>query len=161
MAEQGGGLSQQETELYRLWVEERLTQAQLAAHFGVTQPAISARLKIIRGKLPSVEDRLAETQLKLFELYEDSIRRLTELANMEGAPVTVGKNGDILYDPEIKRDGEGAVVRDYSGRMQAIKLAGEQARELRKMLGIDAAEKVELSGSVRYELVGIDPEDLK
>jgi hypothetical protein len=74
---------------------------------------------------------------------------------LNGAPVTAGKDGTVVYDPE-----GGTVVRDYAARMNALNLAIKADAELRKLTGADAASKTEITGSVRYEVVGVSTEDL-
>jgi hypothetical protein len=52
------------------------------------------------------------------------------------------------------------VVRDYSGRLNALKTAAMIDAQMAKRFGLDAPEKRELSGQVRYEIVGVDDDDL-
>lgn len=142
-------LGEREAEIYRLTVVNRLTQKQIGERLGIHQPRVSALLASARAKLPPVD--LAAIRSEALELHNDVIRRAYEIAEMAGAPVFVGKDGDVAIDP----DG-GAVVRDYAGRLKALELALKADAERRKLLGADAASKQEVSGQVRYELVGVD-----
>lgn len=142
-------LSEREAEVYRLAVVNRLTQTQIGERIGVSQERVSQILKDAREKLPPVD--LEAIRRESLELHLDTLRAALELAEMDGAPVTSGKDGDIVRDPE-----DNTVVRDYSGRVAARKLALEADREIRKLLGLDAATKIEQSGSVRYEVAGVD-----
>lgn len=147
------GLSEREEEIYRLTVVNRLTQREIGERMGIAQPAVSLILKAARGKLPPPD--LGKIRDEALALHMRTQRMALELAEMNGAPVTAGKDGDIVRDPE-----NNAVVRDYAGRVAALKLALEADREIRKLMGADAATKTEVSGGVRHEVVGIDPKDL-
>jgi len=149
------GLSDREAEIYRLRVVNRLTEREIGERFGITQPRVSQILTEIRRLLPTPD--LAAVRAEALALHEQVQRMALELAEMEGAPVTAGKDGVIVRDPE---NGD-AVVRDYAGRINALKLALEADREIRRLLGADAASKVESTATVKYELAGIDPEALK
>ncbi len=147
------GLTEREAEIYRLTVVNRLAQSEIAARLNISQPRVSQILADARRKLPPPD--LSAIRDEALELQLDVIRRAYLLAEMNGAPVTAGKDGEIVVDPET-----GEVVRDYALRTQALALALKADAERRKLLGLDAASKVEHSGAVRYEVVGVDPADL-
>lgn len=147
------GLSEREGEVYRLTVVNRLTQREIAERMGVSQPRVSQILADARAKLPPVD--LAAVRQEALELHLDVIRRAYLLAEMNGAPVTAGKDGGVVYDPE-----DNSIVRDYTLRMNALALALKADEQRRKLLGADAATKTEVTGSVRYEVIGVDTEDL-
>lgn len=153
------GLTEREAEVYRLTVVNRLTQREIGERLGITQPAVSMILKAAREKIPPPD--LNAIRQEAAERHLDVIRRAAELMEMEGAPVTAGKDGGVVYDPvRTDADGKPLVVRDYAGRVQAAKLLLEADRELRKLFGVDAATKQEITGGVRHELVGVDPNEL-
>jgi hypothetical protein len=85
------------------------------------------------------------------ELHWRTQRAALELAEMRGAPVTAGKDGDVVLDPE-----DATVVRDYSLRLAALEQARKADVEIRKLHGLDAATKVDVTGAVRYEVAGVD-----
>lgn len=147
------GLSEREAEVYRLTVVNRLTQREIAERIGVHQTTVGKILADARAKLPPVD--LAAIRAEALALHEDVIRKAYALAELRGAPVTAGKDGDVVRDPE-----DNSVVRDYGGRMAALALALKADEQRRKLLGADAATKTEVTGSVRYEVVGVDTEDL-
>lgn len=147
------GLTEREAEIYELTVVNKLTQSAIAERLGISQPRVSQILSEARAKLPPVD--LAAIRAEAVALYDRVQREALKLAEMEGAPVTSGKDGDIVRDPE-----GGAVVRDYGGRVKALQLALQAAEDRRKLLGADAATKQEVSSTVKYEIVGgagIDP----
>lgn len=147
------GLTEREAEVYKLTVVNRLTQREIAERFDISQPAVSAILAKARAKLPPPD--LGAIRQEAIALYEAVQREAWNLAGMEGAPVTAGKDGDLVLDPKT-----GEHVRDYQGRIMALRLALAAGEDLRKLMGADAATKTEVTGSVRYEVVGVNPEDL-
>lgn len=143
------GLTEREAEIYRLTVVNQLTQSKIAERFGISQSAVSQILSNARAKLPPVD--LDAIRRQSLELHLDTMRAALELAEMPGAPVTAGKDGDLVLDPAT-----GAYVRDYSLRLAARETARKADAEIRKLYGLDAATKTEVSGSVRYEVAGVD-----
>jgi len=143
------GLTERESEIYRLTVVNRLTQREIGERLGISQQAVSVDLAQARAKLPPVDfDAIRREALAL---HLDTMRAALELAEMNGEPVTAGKDGEIVYDPET-----GKPVRNYTLRIAARKLALEAGEHIRKLYGLDAPSKIEQSGSVRYEVAGVD-----
>ena len=60
--------------------------------------------------------------------------------------VVTGPDGKPLLDDEIK--------------LRAVDRYLRTRESFRKLLGVDKPAKVEMSGAVRYEVVGVDPADL-
>lgn len=145
------GLSETEAEVYRLRVVARLTQREIAERVGLSQQRVSQMLAGVQFPKPDL-NAIREESAELHRLVQ---KKAFELLEMEAAPLTAGKDGGVVYDPE-----SGVVVRDYGGRVQAAKLLLEADRELRKLFGVDAATKQEITGGVRHEVVGVDPSEL-
>jgi transcriptional regulator with XRE-family HTH domain len=145
-------LDEDEQEIYRLSVVNRLTQRRIAERLGISQQRVSQVLAKAREKLPPID--LDDMRRHSLELHMDIQRRALELAELAGAPMTAGKDGAIVYDTD------GNVVRDYAGRVAALRLAKEADIEIRKLHGLDAASKIVHSGSVRYEVAGVDIQEL-
>lgn len=139
-------------EIWQDYTVRRMSQERIAAKHGISQQSVSRIIREVREKIPAVD--LEEMRLKSVELYSDLIRRAMDIVDLAPAPVFVGKEGSIAYDEN------GSVVRDYSGRIAAMRAAGDMEKEIRKLYGLDAAEKIEQSGSVRFEIVGVDMGDL-
>ncbi len=127
-------LSDEERQMYHWHAVERKTQREIAGMLGITQQAVSARMQQIRKKIPPID--LDSVRQELLAIYADSLRVTAELMAMDGVPVTAGKDGDYVYDPETNE-----VARDYSGRIAAVKTRNEVTAHMRKLLGLDAAEK--------------------
>lgn len=142
-------LTARRLEAYELYISG-WTQAKIAAKFGVDQSTISDDLKLYRASLPQVDrDAIRKDHLEQLQRIRRSMIELTEMA---GAPVTAGKDGDVVHDPDT-----GAVVRDFALRIQASKLALQVIEREAKQLGSDAPAKVEVSG----ELEVVDSIDAK
>lgn len=146
-------LTEREAEVWELYTGQQMRIGKIAERLGISVQRVSQLAAAARAKMPPV-DR-TEMRRRLIDLKEDVIERALSLAALEGAPVTAGKDGDVVYDPESN-----AVVRDMSGRVAALKLALEASRELRRLEGLDAATKTETSATVRYVLEGVNVEDL-
>lgn len=136
-------------EVYRLSVVNRLTQREIAKRLDISQQRVSVILSKAREDMPPPD--LEGLRRHSLELHMHSQRLALELAEREGAPVTAGKDGSVVYDPETN-----TIVRDYSARLAALETARKADVEIRKLHGLDAAAKMEVSGSVRYEVAGVD-----
>lgn len=140
-------LSEREEEIYQLRVVSRWTMTRIAAKFDISPERVSQILKKVRENQPPLD--FEAMRRESLELHRRSQEMLAELAAREGAPVFVGKDGQIAYDED------GNVVRDYSLRVQAIAEMRKSDLEIRKLHGLDAATKIEQSGTVRYEIAGL------
>lgn len=128
------------------------TQERTAEHFGIAQSRVSQIVTAMEAR--GLPDAAALRQASYERLMEIQARQL-EISLLKGAPVTAGKDGDVVYDPET-----GAVVRDYGGILKALADAVRTDSELAKRFGLDAATKVETKQTVRYEIAGLDSDDL-
>jgi hypothetical protein len=133
-------LADRRAEAYRLHCQG-WTQAKIGLALGVSREVVSVDLRIHRSTIPP-ED--------LARVRQDHIRQLAqlresmyELSQMDGAPVTSGKDGDVVRDPDTNQ-----VVRDYSLRVAATKETRALIEREAKLLGVDATSKVEVSGEI-------------
>lgn len=141
--------------IYRLRVVNRLTCTEIGARFDISQQRVSQIVAAYAAALPPIDAEAMRR--RSLELHEATQRMAMELAEREGAPVFVGKDGSIAREPGP----DGAIVRDYALRLQALETARKADVEIRKLHGLDAATKQEISGSVRYEVAGVDLDALK
>lgn len=135
------------------------TQRELAEEHGLTVQRVSQILAEARAEIPEV-DKAAYLQASLETLqYVQAVA--AELIEREGAPVTAGKDGDVVYDPKLKGpDGQPLVVRDYSGRVLAAQLLLKASEAQAARLGLNSATKIESTATVRYEIGGLSDDDL-
>ncbi len=136
------------------------TQRELAEEFGLDQTRVSQIISEARAEIPDI-DKAAYLQASLETLqYVQQVA--AELIEREGAPVTAGKDGEVVYDPKLKdADGQPLVVRDYSGRVLAAQLLLKASEAQAARLGLNAASKIESTATVRYEIAGINDDDLR
>lgn len=114
------------------------TQEALAREFGISQSRISQIINEVRASIPEV-DKAQAYQRELDFL--DTLRGMSmEIAAMPAAPVTAGKDGNVVLDPET-----GAVVRDYGGKLAAMDRAVKMHERYAKLLGLEAPTKVDMT----------------
>lgn len=154
VAHADGILNERETRIWQRYRIEGVSQRVIAEEEGISQPRVSQILMKARGLMPRQD--LTEVRNRVLAVHQEVIERALSLAEMQGAPVTAGKDGDVVYDPE-----GGGVVRDYAGNIAAYRLALDAMKQLRAVEGMDAATKTETSATVRYVVEGVDTEALK
>lgn len=97
-----------------------------------------------------------DLELMRLEQLERDVRRV-----LEAEHITVS-NGHVILDPRTEQPlSDDAPVLQAADRLVKIEDARRRNAERRaKLLGLDAEQKVNVSGAVRYEVVGVNPEDL-
>lgn len=139
-------------EIWHRYAVRGQTLERIAEDLELSAQRISQILEETRKSIAPIDrQKMIEESVELIKFVKD---QAIEIVEMAGAPVFVGKDG------KIARDENGNVVRDYSGRINASRLALDADNVIAKRLGLDAATKTEVSGGLRCEIVGIDPEDL-
>lgn len=117
------------------------TQPQIAEHFKIDQSTVSDDFKAYREAMPALS---RETMIQRHhDTLADITRRLDEISRLDAPPVTAGKDGDVVRDPET-----GEVVRDYGAQVTALGQIRATLAQEAKLAGLNAADKVEVSGSV-------------
>ncbi|MFE4716850.1 hypothetical protein ACFRLW_10415 [Streptomyces sp. NPDC056728] len=113
-------------------------RAVLRAKADVARPAVTKLIQAESGEL----DDLYVMALEVIE-----------------ANHVVVSHGKVVtrLDPE---SGEEKPLQDNGPKLQAIQTALRVRESYRKLHGLDAEQKVNVSGAVRYEVVGVDPADL-
>lgn len=117
-----------------------VTQEALAARYGISQARVSQIIRQVRDSIPE-EVREEEVQRSL-EMLRELRSGALEVWRMAAAPVTAGKDGDLLYDPEAP-PGTSALVRDHTGRLRALETALKVDQRISNLLGLDAAQKLD------------------
>lgn len=129
---------------------QRKTYQQIADELGfcdrgeawrAVQRALVAIVKEPAERLRAVE------AAKLDELYVEAL----DVLSRDHVTVSHGK---------VVKGDDGSPLLDDGPKLQAIDRLLKVRESYRKLLGLDAATKTEVSGGVRYEIVGIDPADL-
>lgn len=142
------------------------TQERVAEHFGMTQQRVSEIVAAVRAEIgPVITAELAQESMDTIKHIKAESLAIAEEAR-RGAPIFVGKDGNVAYEPRTQEEIDAGVpavpVRDYSGYLRALETAARMDEMMAKRFGVNAPEKkeVDLKGSVRYEVAGIDPSDL-
>ncbi|MFL1903093.1 hypothetical protein ACJWDR_28910 [Streptomyces tauricus] len=155
---------------------ERDTEAaRLHAH-GYTDGMIAEKLGYpsIQAAREGRRKVLAEiTQAPAAEIIELEVRKLDmELVRLEHLERDVRKvldaehitvsNGKVIIDPRTEQPlADDSPILQAADRLVKIEDARRRNAERRaRLLGLDAEQKVSVSGSVRYEVVGVDTSDL-
>lgn len=138
--------------IFKAWFVDHESQWSIAQRYGISQPRVAQIIKEYRESTPA-EDRALLIARELEKLDEISREGLKVLRS-EPAPEKSGTSED-----GILRDERGQVVRDHTGRLAGARVAMEAGRELRRMLGLDAATKQQVETAVRYILEGVPPEE--
>lgn len=120
------------------------TQYQIAEHFEIDQSTVSDDLRLFKDAIPR------QTREQMIERHHaklaDITRRLEEIAAMPAPPVTAGTYGAPVIDPDT-----GAIVRDYAGIATALREIRATLAQEAKLAGLNAADKVEVSGKVEVQ----------
>jgi hypothetical protein len=84
--------------------------------------------------------------------------RTAELARLDAM---MAKCFDIIEDDVWKYDAQGNVLGpDHSAKLGAMKMVLGIMERRAKLLGLDSPQKIGVSAVVKYELVGIELENL-
>ncbi|MFI8301556.1 hypothetical protein ACIGCZ_37240 [Streptomyces nigra] len=132
-----------------------MTYGELAERFGYSHRS-DAKKAIERAKAdvarPAVTKLIATESEELDALYTEAV------AILQRSHVTVSHGKVIMWrNPET---GQEEPLPDDGPKLQAIQLALRVRESYRKLHGLDQPAKTELSGGVKYELVGVDPKDV-
>jgi transcriptional regulator with XRE-family HTH domain len=146
--------------IWELRMVKRWTLAEIGAEVGFSEARVSQIMKELLAATPQQtrEEMIARSAATLDSVH----RRLEELAEKvkDGAPVTVGKDGTILY--EVGPDGRERMVRDYSGIRAVLADIRATDNDIAKRWGLNAPDRLEttMKGSVRYEIVDVGGDEL-
>jgi DNA-binding transcriptional regulator LsrR (DeoR family) len=113
------------------------TQEALGERYGISQQRVAQIIKEVRAQMPA-ED-LAELRQDSTELLRELRRATVELVRADLPPAY--SNGRPILDENER------MVRDAGPRLAAVKAALGVEDRLAKLLGLDAAAKVDVSVS--------------
>ena len=115
------------------------TQSAIAERYGISQQRVSQIIREVADSIPQqTREEVVTRELDLLWRLRTEI--LDEIYDAPGIPVTAGRDGTLVVDPET-----GQVVRDYSGRIAAAQMSIRISETIRRMLGIDAAQRVDVN----------------
>lgn len=125
-------------QIYRKHVLDGRTQTSVAREYGITQSRVSEICQQVRDSFPERSREVLVTDC--MEMLRELQMTAMEMMRMAGAPVTAGKDGTLVYDPDTNEP-----VRDYSLRLNALKGALNVQESMRRLVGLDAAKGLELN----------------
>ncbi|MFF7949127.1 hypothetical protein [Streptomyces griseorubiginosus] len=128
---------------------------QIATELGYSHRS-DAKKAIDRAKAdvarPAITRLIATESEELDALYTEAV------AILQRNHVTVSHGKVITWrNPETQQE---EPLQDDGPKLQAIQVALRVRESYRKLHGLDQPAKQEISGGVKYEVVGVDPEDL-
>ncbi|MFD8805573.1 helix-turn-helix domain-containing protein [Streptomyces sp. NPDC059597] len=137
-----------DAEIARLYAQGH-TYKEIGAELGMT------KWSVIRAVQRAVRAVVQEAGQEALQLHVDRLEYLyakaLEIAEEDHVVVSHGR---------IVKDDDGNPVRDHAPTLAALREARASLESFRKLVGMDQPAKVEHSGGVTYELVGVNPEDL-
>jgi hypothetical protein len=128
---------------------QRLSYREIARELGYADHS-SARDAVLRAL--AAAPREAGEEMRDHELaHLDWLARKTQevLARIH---LAYNNSGVVVHD--------GEVLQDDGPTLAAIKLLDQLSASRRRLLGLDAETKVRVSGGVRYEVVGVSPDEI-
>ncbi|WP_372352639.1 hypothetical protein [Streptomyces sp. KL116D] len=130
-----------------------LTYAQIGEQLGMNKGDAYRAVQNAKADVarPAVTKLIAAESGQLDDLY------VMALEIIERNHVTVSHGKVVTMADE---SGAEVPLLDDGPRLQAIQVALRVRESYRKLHGLDAEQKVNVSGAVRYEVVGVDPADL-
>jgi len=120
-----------------------MSYRQIAEALGIS---VSMAYEGVRRALAGLVAEPAEAVLEM---------ELRKLDRLERAALRV-----LEADHEVVYQGGRTGIRDDGPRLAAVATLQRLSESRRKLLGLDQPARVDLSGGVTYEVVGIDPKDL-
>ena len=132
-------------------------------HYPSTSAARDGRRKALAeitqvpaAEIIALEVRKLDMELVRLEQLERDVRKV-----LDAEHITVS-NGKVILDPRTEQPlADDSPILLAADRLVKIEDARRRNAERRaRLLGLDAEQKIAVSGAVRYEVVGVDPADL-
>jgi len=126
---------------------------EIAAELGVHKSqAIRAVQRAVRAVVQDAGEQVLRLHMDRLEyLYGKAV----EIAEADHVVVSHGK---VITMPG--EDGVERPLKDHGPTLAALREARASLESFRRLVGMDKPAKVEHSGGVTYQVVGVDPEDL-
>jgi hypothetical protein len=148
------------------------TYPQIAAELGFAEKS-AARRAVERGLTETLQEPAAE--LRILELQRLDAMEAAVWAVMDRKHLVVSGGKVVTRIVEYARAGDGNILLDEDGRPMAaaveeledaapVLAAVDRLLRIQQrraaLLGLDAEQKVSVSGGVTYEIIGVAPTDL-
>lgn len=122
---------------------------EIGQHFGITrQAAMRAVQRAVREVVQEAGEEVLKLHLTRMEYLFQKAEEVIE------ADHVVVSHGRIVYGDD------GEPLRDHAPVLAAINSARQCLESVQSLTGMKQPTKIEHSGGVRYEVVGVSPEDL-
>ncbi len=116
------------------------TQEDLALEFDLSQTQISGIITKVADSVPETERRQLIAQE--VDFFRQTRFEVMKLWDAKPTPVTAGKDGDVVRDPNT-----GEVVYDHSGRLAALDRAIKISERMHKLTGLESALKLDVNAN--------------
>ncbi|WP_432021091.1 hypothetical protein [Streptomyces sp. 1222.5] len=139
-----------DAEAAEYWAEHRCSYQEIAERFGYTD-----RSTAWRGIQAAKRDVALPAVSKLRQVEAEQLDALYVMA-LE----IIERNHVVVSHGRVVHGDDGQPLPDDGPRLQAIQTALRIRDQYQNLHGLKQPAKVEHSGGVKYELVGVDPQDL-
>lgn len=128
----------------------------IAESYGISDSTVSEIITRRRARMGPID--AAALRVEWLRQLEQLQGMAQEIIDAEPAPMYRGSEPVMRTDPET---GVERHVDDHGGRLAAGALFLKAQESARKMVGADAAAKIESTSTVRYTVEGVDTEELR
>lgn len=137
-------------EAARLRVEERLGYREIAKAMGCSVSTAHARVdRVYKAGMSEATEMMRQQERTRLDMLWQRSKTIAETIHY------VTAHGKVVCHPET-----GEPIIDDMPRLAAQKEMRALAESYRKLEGLDQPTKVEQTGAVKYEIIGVDAADL-
>lgn len=129
--------SERDWEWWSLFVKG-YSAREIARHYDVKEGLVLRTITACRKSFRPQD--LEDVRREHLEGLRTIAKMMWDIAERPGAPVTSGKDGMVVCDPDT-----GEVVRDYSGRISAAGMIIKAQERAAKLIGLDAPVKTSIA----------------
>lgn len=146
--------AQQDAEVARLYAEGGRSFQEIGDQLGISKwAAIRAYRRAVRGVIQEAGEEALKVQIDRMEYL---FAKAVEVLESDHVVVSHGKV-ITMEDPETGRE---IPLKDHAPALAAIREARQCLESFQSLTGMKQPTKIEHSGGVKYEVVGVDPADL-
>lgn len=138
-----------DAQIARLYSEGGMTFREIGDQLGISKwAAINAYRRAVRSVIQEAGEGALRVQIDRLEYL---FAKVMEVAEEDHLVVSHG---------HIVTDADGNPLRDHAPVLAAVREARQCMESFHALTGMKQPAKIEHSGGVRYEVVGVSPEDL-